>query len=42
MPMCFENIFAPAIPRPTKPEGIDVLAKRAREFMEIVIQGVQS
>jgi sugar phosphate isomerase/epimerase len=42
MPLCFENIFIPAVARPTKPEGIDALAKRAREFIELVIQGVQS
>lgn len=42
MPLCFENIFAPVIPRPTKPEGIDKLAKRALEYMQIVIQGLQS
>jgi sugar phosphate isomerase/epimerase len=42
MALSFENIFLPAIPRPTKPEGVDLLARRAREFMEIVIQGVQT
>lgn len=41
MPLCCENIFAPVIPRPTKPEGVDALARRAREFLEIVIQGLQ-
>jgi sugar phosphate isomerase/epimerase len=42
MALSFENIFLPALPRPTKPEGVDSLAKRAREFMEIVIQGVHN
>jgi sugar phosphate isomerase/epimerase len=42
MPLCCENIFAPVIPRPTKPEGIDALARRAREFLEIVIAGLQA
>jgi len=42
MALSFENIFLPALPRPTKPEGVDSLARRAREFMEIVIQGVQN
>jgi sugar phosphate isomerase/epimerase len=42
MPLCCENIFAPLVPRPTKPEGVDALARRAREFLEIVIQGVQA
>jgi sugar phosphate isomerase/epimerase len=41
MPLCFENIFLPALARPDKPEGVDALARRAREFMEIVIQGLQ-
>jgi sugar phosphate isomerase/epimerase len=41
MPLCCENIFAPIIPRPTKPEGVDALARRAREFLEVVIQGLQ-
>lgn len=42
MPLCCENIFAPAVPRPTKPEEIDALARRSREFLELVIAGVQS
>ncbi len=42
MPLCFENIFAPVIPRPTDPAGIDVLARRAREFIEVVVQGLQA
>ena len=42
MALSFENIFAPAVSRPAKPEGVDSLARRAREFMEVVIQGVQS
>ena len=42
MPLCCENIFAPVVPRPTKPEAIDEFARRAREFLEIVVQGVQA
>lgn len=42
MPLCCENIFAHRVPRPTKPEGIDALARRAREFLELVIQGIQT
>jgi sugar phosphate isomerase/epimerase len=42
MPLCCENIFAPVIPRPKKPEGVDALARRAREFLEVVIQGLQT
>src|SRR5207237_8210737 len=42
LPLCCENIFAPAVPRPTTPEGVDALARRAREVLEIVIQGLQA
>jgi sugar phosphate isomerase/epimerase len=41
MPLCCENISAPVVPRPTTPEGVDALARRAREFLEIVIEGLQ-
>jgi sugar phosphate isomerase/epimerase len=41
MPLCCENISAPKF-RPTKPEEIDALARRAREFLEMVIHGLQS
>jgi sugar phosphate isomerase/epimerase len=42
MPLCCENIFAPVVPRPSKPEGIDALARRAREFLEVVTEGLQA
>jgi len=42
MPLCCENIFAPLVPRPGKPEAIDALARRAREFLETVVAGLQS
>ncbi len=42
MPLCCENIFAPLVPRPTKPEGVEFLARRAREFLDVVIQGLQA
>jgi sugar phosphate isomerase/epimerase len=41
MPLCCENIFAPLVPRPTTPEGVDALARRAREFLEDVTRGLQ-
>jgi sugar phosphate isomerase/epimerase len=41
MPLACENIFAPLVPRPQKPEGVDALARRAREFLEIVTAGLQ-
>jgi sugar phosphate isomerase/epimerase len=42
IPLCCENIFAPALPRPKDPRGVDALARRAREFLELVIQGLQA
>ena len=42
MPLCCENIFAPIIARPAEPAGVDALAKRAREFLEVVIKGLQN
>lgn len=41
MPLACENIFAPLVPRPTRPEEVDALARRAREFLEVVIAGLQ-
>lgn len=42
MPLACENIFAPLIPRPEKPEGVDTLAKRTLEFLETVIAGLHA
>jgi sugar phosphate isomerase/epimerase len=42
LPLCCENIFAPLVPRPSEPGGIDALARRAREFLELVTQGLQA
>jgi sugar phosphate isomerase/epimerase len=41
MPLCCENISAPRI-RASRPEEVDSLAKRAREFLEIVIRGLHA
>jgi sugar phosphate isomerase/epimerase len=41
MPLAYENISAPSVPGPTTPEGVDALARRAREYCETVIAGVQ-
>lgn len=41
MPLAYENIFAPLLPRPTTAEEIDTLARRAREYLETVIAGLQ-
>jgi sugar phosphate isomerase/epimerase len=42
LPLCCENISAPLLPRPAKPEGVDALARRAREFLEVVVAGLQA
>jgi sugar phosphate isomerase/epimerase len=42
IPLICENIFVPLVPRPRQPEGVDALAARAREFLDAVIQGLQS
>lgn len=42
MPLCCENIFAPLVPRPETPEGVDELAAQARRFLETVIAGLQA
>jgi sugar phosphate isomerase/epimerase len=42
VPLCCENIFAPRVARPTKPEEVDALARRAREFLDLVIRGIQA
>jgi sugar phosphate isomerase/epimerase len=42
MPLACENIFEPLLPRPKTPEGVDALARRAREFLESVTRGIQS
>jgi sugar phosphate isomerase/epimerase len=41
MPLAFENIFLPALPRPATAEGVDRLAQRAREYMVDVLAGIQ-
>jgi sugar phosphate isomerase/epimerase len=42
MPLCCENISAPLLPPPPDPEGVDALARRAREFLEVVTRGLQT
>jgi sugar phosphate isomerase/epimerase len=42
MPLAYENLFAPLVPRPATPEAIDDLARRAREYLETVIAGLQT
>jgi sugar phosphate isomerase/epimerase len=40
MPLACENISAPKL-RPSRPEEVDALARRAREFLELVVRGLQ-
>ena len=42
MPLACENIAEPYTPRPTTPEGIDNLARRAREYLESVTAGLRA
>lgn len=42
MPLAYENIFAPLVAKPATPDAIDVLARRAREYLSTVISGLQS
>jgi len=41
IPLCCENISAPLVPASKEPEGVDTLARRAREYLEVVVQGLQ-
>ena len=41
MPLCCENIFAPLVARPASADEVDALARRTREFLEIVVRGLQ-
>lgn len=41
IPLCCENISAPRI-RPSRPEEIDALARRAREYLELVVEGLHA
>jgi sugar phosphate isomerase/epimerase len=42
MPLACENIFEPIVPRPNGPEAIDALARRAHEFLQIVIRDIRA
>lgn len=42
MPLACENIFEPLVPRPATPDGVDVLARRAREYVDSVVRGLQA
>lgn len=40
IPLAIETLWAPYVPRPSGPEGIDELAKRSREFLDSVTRGL--
>lgn len=42
IPLTFENIFEPLVPRPTDAAAIDVLARRSREYIDTVLRGLQT
>lgn len=42
MPLAFENIFEPLVPRPTDPAGVDAVARRSREYIESVLAGLRA
>lgn len=42
IPLICENIFEPLVERPKDPEGTDALARRAREYLESVIRGLET
>lgn len=42
IPLAFENIFEPLVPRPSTPEKVDALARRSREYIESVIRGLKT
>ena len=41
MPLCCENIFKPLVARPSKPEGVDALARSVRVYLETVVAGLR-
>jgi sugar phosphate isomerase/epimerase len=42
MPLVFENIFEPLVPRPKTADAIDLLARRSREYVQSVVAGLQA
>jgi sugar phosphate isomerase/epimerase len=42
MPLACENVFEPGVPRPGTAEGVDALARRAREFLETTTRAVKA
>ena len=42
MPLAFENISEPLVPRPQDPAQMDSLARRSREYIESVLAGLRA
>lgn len=42
IPLACESLFEPFVPRPQTPEGVDALARRAREFLESTTRSIQA
>lgn len=42
MPLAFENIFEPLVPRPTDPAEVDSVARRSREYVQTVLAGLRA
>lgn len=42
IPLCCENISAPLVARPSSAEGVDRQARRVREFLETVVEGLRA
>ncbi len=42
IPLVCENLFEPLVPRPSSPDEIDGLARRAKEYMETVVRGLSA
>ena len=42
MPLACENVFAPLVAKPKSAEEVDALARRAREYLEVVTAGIGS
>lgn len=42
MPLCCENIFKPLLPRPEFAEWVDECARQVREYLEVVIAGLET
>jgi len=40
IPLAFENVFEPLVPRPADPDRVDILNRRARQYIETVLAGL--